>query len=127
MKRVIATAQAPAAIGPYSQAISAMGFVFVSGQLPIDPRNSTLEADDISLQTRRSLLNVKAILEAAGSGLDCVVKTSVFLRHMGDFAAMNEVYAEFFPLDPPSRIAVEVSNLPRGARVEIEAIACEKR
>jgi len=120
----ISTQQAPAAIGPYSQAIdSGAGLVFLSGQLPIDPSTGAFPEGGIREQTRQSLLNAKAILEAAGLGLSRVVKTTVFLADMGDFAAMNEVYAQFFAEPFPARSAVAVKTLPKGALVEIECIA----
>ena len=120
----ISTEKAPAAIGPYSQAIdSGAGIVFVSGQLPIDPATGAFPEGGIKEQTRQSLANAKAILEAAGLGLGNVVKTTVFLADMGDFAAMNEVYAQFFTAPFPARSAVAVKTLPKGAMVEIECIA----
>ncbi len=120
----IHTPSAPAAIGPYSQAIdSGAGIVFVSGQLPIDPATGAFPEGGVKAQTRQSLLNAKAILEAAGLGLGNVVKTTVFLADMADFAAMNEVYAEFFSAPFPARSAVAVKTLPKGALVEIECIA----
>lgn len=123
MKEAIHTAQAPAAIGPYSQAIRANGFVFVSGQLPVDPATGSFAGADVTAQTRQSLQNIQSILAEAGLGMDAVVKTTVFLQNMGDFAAMNEVYAAFFTGDCPARAAVQVAALPKGALVEIEAIA----
>ena len=123
MKERIATEQAPAAIGPYSQGIRAAGLVITSGQLPIDPATGAFAGTDIAAQTRQSLKNVQAVLEAAGSSLDKVLKTTVFLKDMGDFAAMNEVYASFFPGEAPARSAVEVARLPKDALVEIEALA----
>jgi 2-iminobutanoate/2-iminopropanoate deaminase len=120
----IQTEKAPAAIGPYSQAIdSGAGLVFVSGQLPIDPATGAFPEGGVQEQTRQSLTNAKAILEAAGMGLQNVVKTTVFLADMGDFAAMNEVYAQFFSAPFPARSAVAVKTLPKGALVEIECIA----
>ena len=120
----IQTDQAPAAIGPYSQAIdSGAGLVFVSGQIPIDPSTGTFVPGGIREQTRQSLTNAQAILAAAGLGLENVVKTTVFLADMGDFAAMNEVYAQFFTAPFPARSAVAVKTLPKGALVEIECIA----
>ena len=118
------TVKAPAAIGPYSQAIdSGSGLVFVSGQLPIDPATGTFPQGGVAEQTRQSLTNAKSILAAAGLGLQNVVKTTVFLADMGDFAAMNEVYAQFFSAPFPARSAVAVKTLPKGALVEIECIA----
>ena len=120
----IHTEKAPAAIGPYSQAIdSGTGIVFVSGQLPIDPATGAFPEGGVQEQTRQSLTNAKAILEAAGLGLQNVVKTTVFLADMADFAAMNEVYAQFFTAPFPARSAVAVKTLPKGALVEIECIA----
>ena len=123
MKTPIATTQAPAAIGPYSQAIEAGGLVFVSGQLPIDPATGEFAQGGIKELTRQSLENMKAILATAGRTLDNVVKTTVFLADMADFAEMNEVYAEYFQAPFPARSAVAVKTLPKGARVEIECIA----
>lgn len=126
MKEKIATANAPAAIGPYSQGIVCGDLVFTSGQLPIDPATGKFPSEDIAEQTRQSLSNVKAVLEAAGSGMDKIIKTTVFLKDMGDFAAMNAVYGSFFSEGSyPARSAVEVAALPMGARVEIEAVACK--
>ena len=122
----IHTEKAPAAIGPYSQAIdSGAGLVFVSGQLPIDPATGTFPEGGVKEQTHQSLTNAKAILEAAGLGLNHVVKTTVFLADMGDFAAMNEVYSSFFSAPFPARSAVAVKTLPKGALVEIECIAAK--
>ncbi len=118
------TEKAPAAIGPYSQAIdSGAGLVFVSGQLPIDPATGAFPQGGVAEQTRQSLTNAKAILAAAGLGMENVVKTTVFLADMGDFAAMNEVYAQFFSAPFPARSAVAIKTLPKGALVEIECIA----
>ena len=120
----ILTEKAPAAIGPYSQAVdSGHGLVFVSGQLPIDPATGAFPEGGVKEQTRQSLLNTRAILEAAGLSLASVVKTTVFLADMGDFAAMNEIYAEFFTAPFPARCAFAVKTLPKGALVEIESIA----
>lgn len=123
MKTIIATEKAPGAIGPYSQAVKAGDFVYVSGQLPIDPATGAFPADCIKAQTRQSLKNVQSILEAAGLTMDDVVKTTVFLQNMGDFADMNGVYAEFFTKDCPARAAFQVAKLPKGALVEIEVVA----
>ena len=123
MNQPIHTPNAPAAIGPYSQAVKTGNLVFVSGQLPIDPATGTFAGDDIASQTRQSLNNVKAILEEAGYGLSDVVKTTVLLAEIADFAAMNAVYAEFFTENCPARAAFAVKDLPKGALVEIEAIA----
>ena len=120
----ISTDKAPAAIGPYSQALdSGSGLVFLSGQLPIDPATGAFPEGGVKEQTRQSILNAKSILEAAGLGLSHVVKTTVFLADMGDFSAMNEVYAQFFTQPFPARSAVAVKTLPKGALVEIECIA----
>lgn len=123
MKKVISTPQAPAAIGPYSQAIKAGNFIFVSGQLPIDPATGSFAGNDIVSQTAQSLKNGKSILEAAGYALNDVVKTTVFLADMKEFGEMNQVYQSFFPSECPARSAVEVAELPKAARVEIEMIA----
>lgn len=123
MKEIISTTQAPAAIGPYSQGVRGAGIIITSGQLPIDPATGAFAGDGITEQTRQSLKNVQAVLEAGGSSLGNVLKTTVFLKNMDDFAAMNEVYATFFEGEPPARSAVEVARLPKGALVEIEAIA----
>ncbi len=121
--KAVATEQAPGAIGPYSQAIEANGFLFVSGQLPIDPKTGAFAGDDIKAQTKQSLLNAKAILEAAGSGMDKVCKTTVLLADIKTFVEMNEVYGTFFVEPFPARAAFEVAELPKGAMVEIEMIA----
>jgi len=123
MREVIATPDAPQAIGPYSQAIRAGGFVFVSGQIPLDPASGEIVAGGVVEQTRRVLANLEAILKASGSGMDKVVRTTVYLKDMGEFAAMNEVYAGFFSQNPPARATVEVSRLPKDVRVEIDCIA----
>lgn len=119
----IVTSAAPAAIGPYSQAIEVNGFVYASGQLPIDPATGAFPEGGVQEQTRQSLLNVKAILEEAGLTLANVVKTTVYLADMGDFAAMNEIYSQFFGQPFPARSAVAVKALPKGALVEVEVIA----
>jgi 2-iminobutanoate/2-iminopropanoate deaminase len=123
MRDVIATGQAPKAIGPYSQAIRAAGLVFTSGQIAIDPATSQVIGGDVSAQTERVLQNLSAILEASGSTLEKVVRCTVFLKNMGDFAAMNEVYGRFFKQAPPSRSTVEVARLPKDVLVEIDVIA----
>ena len=123
MKVVIATPKAPAAIGPYSQGIRANGFLFLSGQVALDPASGKLVDGDIRVQTERVLKNLEAVLAAAGSSLQAVVKTTVFLADFNDFAVMNEVYARFFPENPPARATVEVARLPRDSRVEIDLIA----
>lgn len=124
MKETVYTDRAPKAIGPYSQGIGASGkLVFVSGQIPVDPETGAFAGDDIGTQTRQSLKNVEAVLAAAGGTLQDVVKTTVFLTDMRDFAAMNEVYSTFFREDCPARSAVAVAALPKDAHVEIEAIA----
>lgn len=120
-KKVVNTDQAPAAIGPYSQAIQIGSFIFTSGQLPLNITGQM--ADDIQEQTRQSLTNIKNILEASGSSMERVIKTTVFLSDMNDFAKMNEVYASFFKAPFPARSAVQAARLPRDARIEIEAIA----
>ena len=125
VKVVVKTNKAPAAIGPYSAGICAGNFVFTAGQIPLDPETG-LMADTIEEQTRQSLSNVKAILEAAGTDLAHVIKTTVFLQNMGDFAAMNGVYGEFFTENCPARSAVEVARLPKNALVEIEAVAIKE-
>lgn len=125
MKQAVNTPQAPAAIGPYSQAVQIGNLVFTSGQIPIDPATGTLVQGGIKEQTRRSLANVKAVLEAAGLSMDKVVKTTVFMADMNDFADMNSVYAEFFSEPYPARSAVAVKTLPKGALVEIEVVAAE--
>lgn len=123
MKQPITTDRGPKAIGPYSQAIRANGFIFISGQIALDPATGKLVEGDIRAQTERVMENLKGIVEAAGSSLDKVVKTSVFLKDMNDFAAMNETYGRYFPSNPPARATVEVARLPRDVRVEIELIA----
>lgn len=122
-KKIIRTENAPKAIGPYSQAVCVDNLVFTAGQIGLDPQSGELVGADIESQTRQVLLNLKSVLEAAGSGLKYVVKTTVFLQDMGEFPRMNAVYAEFFPEHPPARSTVAVAALPKGARVEIEAVA----
>ena len=123
MKKEIKTEKAPKAIGPYSQAIVANGFIFASGQIPIDPSTGKLSTGTIEEQTRLVLNNLKAVLEAAGSSFDKVVKCTVFLQNMDDFSRMNAVYGEFFKPPYPARAAVQVARLPKDVKVEIEAIA----
>ena len=123
MKKVINTSKAPAAIGPYSQAIEVNGTLYVSGQIPFVPETMTVISDDVKEQTRQSLENVKAILEEAGYSLKDVVKAGVFIKDMNDFASINEVYAEYLGEVKPARACVEVARLPRGVKVEIEVIA----
>jgi 2-iminobutanoate/2-iminopropanoate deaminase len=123
MKEIISTPNAPKAIGPYSQAVRAGGFIFVSGQIPLDPATGELVVGDIAQQTARVLDNLKAIVEASGSSLDRAVKVSVFLKDMGEFAAMNAVYAQYFRGKFPARATVEVARLPRDVGVEIDLIA----
>lgn len=123
MRDVITTKEAPQAVGPYSQAIRANGFIFTSGQIPIDPATQQPIAGDVAAQTERVLKNLSAILAAAGSGLEKVVRTTVFLKNMSDFAAMNEVYGRHFTSAPPARSTVEVARLPKDVLVEIDVIA----
>jgi 2-iminobutanoate/2-iminopropanoate deaminase len=123
LKDVIATDKGPKAIGPYSQAIRANGFIFISGQVALDPASGQLVEGDVAKQTARVLENIRAIAEAAGSSLDKAVKATVFLKDMNDFASMNETYARYFGHNPPARSTVEVSRLPRDVRVEIDLIA----
>ena len=125
MKKVINTQAAPAAIGPYSQAIEVGNFVYASGQLPVDPATGTFPEGGIKAQTRQSLTNVQAVLRAAGLDMSNVVKTTVFMADMADFADMNSVYAEFFTEPYPARSAVAVKALPKGAQVEIEVVAAK--
>jgi 2-iminobutanoate/2-iminopropanoate deaminase len=123
MREIVSTDHGPKAIGPYSQAVKANGFVFTAGQVAFDPATGQLVGSEIKAQTERVMENLKGIVEAAGSSLHKVVKTTVFLKDMNDFAAMNEVYARYFPAAPPARSTVEVARLPRDARVEIEVVA----
>ena len=127
MREIVKTERAPEAIGPYSQAVKAGGLIFASGQIPIDPATGQFVPGGIKEQTDQVLRNLSMVLEAAGSGLGQVVKTTVFLADMGDFAAMNEVYGRYFERDAPARATVEAARLPRDARVEIEAIALERK
>jgi len=123
VKEIISTDKAPGAIGPYSQAVKTGNMVFVSGQIPIDPATGQFVSEDVAEQTDQVFKNLRAVLEAAGSGLDKVVKTTVFLADMNDFAAMNEVYGTYFTAEHPARATVQAARLPRDARVEIECIA----
>ena len=123
MKKVVATEKAPKAIGPYSQAVVYNGMAYLSGQIPLDPATGELVEPDIAVQTTRVLENLKAVLEACGSGLDKVVKTTVYIQDMREFAKMNEVYGTYFSQNPPARSTVEAARLPRDVRVEIDAIA----
>ncbi len=123
MIETVVTDRGPKAIGPYSQAVRANGFLFVSGQIALDPRTQQIVDGKTSLQTERVLENLKGIVEAAGSSLERVVKTTIFLADMNDFGAVNEVYARYFGANPPARSTVEVSKLPRNVRIEIDVIA----
>ncbi|MCR5030228.1 MAG: RidA family protein [Selenomonadaceae bacterium] len=123
MKKVISTTNAPKAIGPYSQAIEAGGFIFVSGQIPLIPATGEIVEGSVEVQTARVLENLKAILDAAGSSLENVVKTTVYITNMDDFAKVNGIYGQYFQENPPARVCVEVSKLPKGALVEIDVIA----
>ena len=122
-KKVIQTDKAPRAIGPYSQAIRAGNFLFLSGQIPLDPKTGELVKGDIRQQTKQVLENIKGVLESQGLGMEDVVKATIFLKDIGNFNQVNEVYATYFPSSPPSRSTVEVAKLPRDADIEIEAIA----
>jgi 2-iminobutanoate/2-iminopropanoate deaminase len=121
--KIVSTPHAPAAIGPYSQAVVSNGFAFLSGQIPLDPATGKLIEGDVGAQTERVLENLKAVLESCGSSLNKVVKTTLYLKDISEFARMNEVYARYFPANPPARATVEVSRLPRDVRVEIDCIA----
>lgn len=123
MSEIVSTEKAPRALGPYSQAVKAGGFVWCAGQIPVDPAVNDVTATTIEGQTRQVLANLKAVLEAAGSGLDKVVKTTVFVSDLKDFAAMNAVYAEMFGATKPARSCVQVAGLPKGVKLEIEAVA----
>lgn len=123
MKEIIATENAPGAIGPYSQAVKAGNMVFCSGQIPIDPKTGEFVSDDVAEQTEQVFKNLIEVLKAAGAGLENVVKTTVFLADMNDFSAMNEVYAKYFSENKPARATVQAARLPKDARVEIECIA----
>ena len=126
MKQVVSTDRAPAAIGPYAQAVTLNGLIITSGQLPIDPATGAFPSEDIAAQTRQSLLNLKAIIEANGMTMADVVKTTVLLADINEFGAMNEVYGEFFAEPYPARAAFQVAALPKNARVEIEAVAVKR-
>ena len=123
MKKIISTNEAPGAIGPYSQAVRSGNLVFCSGQIPLDPKSGQIVPGDIATQTRRVLDNIAAVLRAEGLTFDNVVKTTIFLTDLGDFQAMNEVYGSYFKQAPPARSTVQVSGLPKGVKIEIEAIA----
>ena len=123
MKEIIATENAPAAIGPYSQAVKVGNLLFTSGMIPIDPATNTLVEGGIEVQAERALMNVKALLEASGTSMDKVVKTVVFIKNMDDFAKVNEIYAKYFTKDFPARSCVEVARLPKDVLIEMEAIA----
>ena len=123
MKKIVSTDLAPKALGAYSQAVISNGFAFLSGQIPLDPASGLITGEDTAAQTARVMQNLKAVLEACGSSLGSVVKTTVYLKDMGDFANMNDVYAQFFPDNPPARATVEAARLPRDVRVEIDCIA----
>ncbi len=122
-KKAISTDKAPQAIGPYSQAIQVGEFLFLSGQIPLDPSTGEMDREDIQGQTRRVMENLKAVLESQGLTMESIVKTTIFLTDMGNFAKVNEIYGGYFSENPPARSTVQVSNLPRGAAIEIEAIA----
>jgi len=123
MKTIVATSQAPQAIGPYSQAVKAGGLLFISGQIPLDPVTGQMVYGGIAMQARQVLANIKAILEKEGLTFGHVVKTTVFLQNMEDFAEFNKVYGEYFPAEPPARSTIQVGRLPKDAGIEIEAIA----
>lgn len=127
MKEIIVAPDAPKAAGPYSTAVRQNGFVFLSGQIPLDPKTGELVTGSIEAQTARVIENLQAVLAGAGLSLDDVVKTTVFLKNMGDFARMNETYGKYFSVSPPARSTVEVARLPRDVHVEIEAIAVDSR
>jgi len=124
MKKIISTSDAPAAIGPYSQAIRSGNFIFCSGQIPLNPKSGEMVSDDISAQTRRVLDNISGLLKSEGLSLGDVLKTTIFLTDLGNFQIVNEIYGSYFNNQPPARSTVQVSALPKGAKVEIEVIAC---
>lgn len=126
MREIIATNDAPKAIGPYSQAVKAGGLVFISGQIPIDPKTGMVLQSDIKTQTKLVMENVSAIIAAAGCAMSDIVKATIYLKNMADFAIVNEVYGSYFPVDPPARATVEVSRLPKDVSVEIDFIACKE-
>lgn len=126
-KKIVHTDEAPAAVGPYSQAVKIGELVYTAGQIPLDPATGKVVEGDIQAQTEQALKNLQAVLKEAGSSLKNVVKTTVFLQNMGDFAAMNEVYGRYFDKKPPARSAVEVAALPLGVQVEVEAVALVKK
>ena len=123
MKKIISTNEAPGAIGPYSQAVRVGNFLFCSGQIPLDPKSGEIVSGDIAAQTRRVLDNIAAVLRADGLSFDNVVKTTIFLTDLEDFQTVNEIYGSYFEHDPPARSTVQVSGLPKGAKIEIDAIA----
>jgi len=123
MKKTVSTEKAPKAIGPYTQAVISNGVAYLSGQIPLDPATNQLVDGDIAAQTERVIMNLKAVLEASGASLESVVKTTIFLKDMGDFQKMNEVYGRFFTTNPPARSTVQAARLPRDVSVEIDAIA----
>ena len=122
MKTIVSTKDAPSAIGPYSQAVVHNQTIYVSGQLPVDPATGELVTGDIAAQTTRAMNNIKAIVEAAGGKMDGIIKTSILLADLSNFAAVNEAYAKFFPTDPPARVCYQVCALPKGAEIEIDAV-----
>jgi 2-iminobutanoate/2-iminopropanoate deaminase len=123
MKKIISTSDAPAAIGPYSQAIRSGNFIFCSGQIPLDPKSGEMVADDVAAQTRRVLDNIRGLLKSEGVSLGDVLKTTIFLTDLGNFQIVNEIYGSYFNNQPPARSTVQVSALPKGAKIEIEVIA----
>ena len=123
MKKIVSTNEAPAAIGPYSQAVRSGSFLFCSGQIPLDPKSGQIVPGDINAQTRRVLDNIAAVLRAEGLNFDSVIKTTIFLTDLGDFQTVNEIYGSYFKQNPPARSTVQVSGLPKGVNVEIEVIA----
>jgi len=122
-KEIISTNNAPQAIGPYSQAVKANGFIFLSGQIPLDPATGSVVEGGIKEQTERVMMNIKSVLDAAGADMKAVVKTTIYLTDLSDFSTVNEIYGNYFRENPPARAAVEVSSLPKGVKVEIEAVA----